>query len=508
MLSPLLPPLAASWLSYAAVCVLLQSPAIRVYDAGKLPYGNVVRRTAFALAPDWLMKAAPHSSVTAVAVLVYTLIAAAAFVSWCWAMRRARRIELGSCAPLLLSTAVIAVPLLFVPGLLSDDVYLYDLYGRAISVYGANPVLVPPSAFVSDPHLPWVHWKELPSAYGPIWLMFSADLSAAADSLTAAVLLYRAAGAVLHLAVVALVWRVLRQTGCRAPLAGAIFYAWNPLVLLEAVANAHNDVLVALFAVLLVGAAIQGRWTRAACFAACAVMVKPFAVLLLPVLGRTIVLRTYGRTRIKQLAAATAVVALTALAVSLPLWSGVQLVKNAINNPAAHMYSNTLWELMSELGPRWFDVKTVAVQHPYLDALRGLCFAAGIVWVLTRRASRHDVPKVAVRLWLVFCLTACWVWPWYFVPALALAPLAGASQLPAAMGLTIGGLLFWTAWPERNVAPLEFLYSWRSLLLFGPLLLMWTSARARSAVFSALGMRSRVSAGGDDPLDVPLRTAA
>ena len=146
-----------------------------------------------------------------------------------------------------------------------------------------------------------------------------------------------------------------------------------------------------------------------------------------------------------------------------------------MTNPASHMYTNTIWELMAEAGAAWLDVSTIAVQHPYLDILRGLCFTAGLAWVITRRRARRDVAQVAVRLWLVFCLTACWVWPWYFVPALALAPLAGRRQLAAGTGLTIGGLLFWAAWPERRIAPLDTLYGWRALLLFGPLVVMWRS---------------------------------
>jgi hypothetical protein len=49
------------------------------------------------------------------------------------------------------------------------------MYGRAISVYGANPIISAPSAFAKDTHLPWVHWKDLPLAYGPVWLMLSAS---------------------------------------------------------------------------------------------------------------------------------------------------------------------------------------------------------------------------------------------------------------------------------------------------------------------------------------------
>lgn len=506
---PLFPAAAAAWLSYVSLAVLFYSPAIRVYEAGALHDVLPFRTAAFALAPNALLSGRPESGATLVAMVVYLAIAAIAFGSWCWSMRIARTVELRSSLLLIGLTAAIALPLLVAPGLLSDDLYLYNLYGRTIGVYGANPVIAPPSTFGADPHLPWVHWRDLPSAYGPIWLMLSAALSGAAgESVTAAVLWYRVAGLSMHLAVAGMLWTLLRKRRSTAALRATLFYAWNPLVLLEVVANAHNDVLVALFAVLLIGAAAQHRWLSAAFFGACAVMVKPFAIVLLPAVARHLLRSAHGRSGLKRFAAAAGVGAFTATAVSLPLWAGVALAKNAMGNPAAHMYTNTLWELISDAGPAWFGVMTVAIQHPYLDILRGLGFLAGFAWVLTRPAARHDLPQVAIRLWLVFCLTACWVWPWYFVPALALAPLAGAAHLPMATALTVGGLLFWTGWPERNVWPLESVYGWRSVLLFGPVLVIWAWAPARTLVFQALGFRRRHEIGDDGAVDGRLQTAA
>ena len=505
---PLLAPAAAAWLSYVALAVLIQSPAFRVYDAGFLPDSTFIRSAASALAPDTLLSPSGSTGRTWAAMLIYGCIIAVALASWCWAIRVARSLELVSVWPVLALSALIMTPVVAFPGLLSDDLYLYNLYGRTISAYGANPILHPPMSFPNDAHLDWVHWKELPSSYGSIWLMFSALLSGiAGESLTTVVVVYRVAAAALHLIVVTVVWRVLRDSSSGGAAAGLIFYAWNPLVLVEVVGNAHNDVLVALFAVLLVAAATRRAWGAAAFFGACAVLVKPFAVLLAPALVRRMIEQIRPGSLVPQLAMVAAVGAATIIAVSLPLWAGAALFWNIQNNPASHMYTNTLWELISEAGPAWLGVTTVAIQHPYLDVLRVACFLAGAAWVLTRRASARDVPRVALRLWLVFCLTACWVWPWYFVPALALAPLAGRAALPAAMGLTLGGLLFWAIWPERPSWALESFFTFRSLALFGPVLVLSTWAAARSATFAALGLQGKARSGGADTVDVQLQTA-
>ena len=507
-IKPLVWPLALTWLGFLALTVLTQSPAFRVYDAGWLPYLEPVRRFTYSLAPNALLSAQRDGAGTIVAMIVYLGVVSALIGGWVWALRCARTIELNSVGPLLVATALLATPLVILPGLVSDDLYLYNLYGRTITVYGANPIYYPPSSFQSDAHLQWVYWKDLPSSYGPIWLMLCAALSrVGADSITLMVIVYRVAAALLHLLTVAVLWSTLRSMRPRTAASLTLFYAWNPLVLLEVVGNAHNDVLVALFAVLLVTAAMRRVWLASAFFGACAVMVKPYALLLFGAVARSIFINSRGWALPRRLALAGVVAAVTMLFVSLPLWAGGTLLRNVFDNPASGMYTNTLWEFASDIGARVFGVTTIAIQHPYLDVLRTGVFMIAAAWVLTRGASRRDVADVAFRLWLVFALTASWVWPWYFVPALALAPLAGAARLPAATALTIGGLLFWTTWPERTAWVLDWLHAWRSVVLFGPVVLTLTWAPARRVVFMLLGLKSRGSATDTDPGDVRLQTA-
>jgi len=499
-IQPLLAPAAAAWLGYIAFAVLLHSPAFRVYDAGLLPYGRFLRGAASAFAPDVLLNATRGSTAASWLMPLSIALICAVLASWCWAIRVARSIDAPPLHLLLLLTVLLAAPLLLSAGLFSDDVYLYNSYGRMIAVHGVNPILTRPSQFPADLHLPWVHWKDLPSSYGPVWLMLSGFLSAVAgNSLTGVVIAYRLAALVVHVATATVLWSILRRTHPREALAGTVFYAWNPLVLVEVVGNAHNDVLVALFTVLLAGAATQRAGTRAALFAACAVMVKPFAVLLLPPLGLLILRQTGWRA----LAAPMAVAALTVVALSLPFWSGATLLSNVMSNPAARMYTNSVWELVSE-GGRWFGLGAAHIQHPFLDRIRTAAFLAGALWIVARRPSRVRPWRAALQLWVLFYLTASWVWPWYFIPAVALAPLAGRSGVVAATALTIGGLLFWRAWPAPTPAPVEWLFTWRSLLLFGPLFVTMASSRARTMLLRTLGV-SRRTCGTDEE---PLRTAA
>ena len=481
------------------MAILLYSPALKVYRAGELGAIAFMRDTAYVLSPDMLLRADRQSAGGVVVAVLYLLLALAALAAWAWAVRVATAAPSRSPGNLLLLTALLCLPALGFVGLFSDDVYLYNLYGRTIAQYGANPLEHRPDAFVWDPHLHWVYWKDLPSSYGPLWLMLSGVVSAlAADSITAVVLWYRAAGLAIHVATAAVIWYVLRQTAPREARAGTLFYAWNPLVIVEVVGNAHNDVLIALLGVLLVAATLQRAWGHAAFFGACAVMVKPFALLLLPGLALRIYQTRSGRSDwIRHTAGAMGIGIVTLVALSLPLYAGLRIVDNISGNPASYMYTNTLWELVSDAGPRWLGVTSGHIQHTYLDAVRTACFLVGVVWILNRRWTRRGAARVALSLWIIFLLTASWVWPWYFVPAIALAAVARGTGLAPAAALTVGGLVFWAGWPAPSAIPGVF--AARSVLLFGPLLAALAIPAVRIWILDQFGARRRP---GNDERDL------
>lgn len=504
---PLLGPFAGAWLILVALGTLMQSRALRVFDAGRLPYSDYLRDAAYVLAPDALLTSTRHSAGGMLVLALYVLLACAAVVCWCWAVRLAKSIQVPSIVPLLFLTGFLASPLIAYTGLFSDDVYLYNMYGRMIDSYGANPLLHAPSAFAHDPHYPWVHWKALPSSYGPLWLMVSAPLSAlAGDSLSAAIIVYRSAALLLHLSVAATIWMVLRRTRPRDALAFTVFYAWNPLVLLEVVGNAHNDVFVALFAVLMMAAVAHRAWASAAFFGACAVMVKPYAVLLMPALAMRI-LRTpaAARPQWRRLAVPLLVFGAACIGLSLPLWAGMpHMLANIARNPASYAYTNTLWEPLTTVLASWLGTTTAALREPYVSAVRMSCFLTGALWILTRAWARRDMAKTSFALWMLFTLTAAWVWPWYVLPAIALSVFAGRMGIAVATSLTIGGLLFWATWTPP---PHGVLYAWRSLILFGPLMitLAWPSARA--ALLGTLGSPHAAPPSDEEGIRVRLQTA-
>ncbi len=471
---------AASWLSvsvagsfvlYGVLFLLMRAGSMRRYNTPVLDGWPWLRALSDRLAPDALVTATPQSPQATANAVLYGLLVVGLVGLWALALQsvrsRSRPLQLRW---LLLLQLLFSVPLVSAAGLFSRDIYLYMFYGRILARYEENPFLVVPSRFAGDSHLPWAPWQDLPSAYGPVWLMLSGALSAlAGDSLLVNLLTYKAAFLALHMLTTVAVWEWLRQARSELATWGAVFYGWNPLVLVETVGNGHNDVMVTLLAVLSLLAARNRRWLYAVLFLTVAAMVKLTAVVLLPVLliGWLLSLSTL-RDRLRAVIGASAVAASTALLLYLPLWAGDAMIENVLQNPAVTRYQNSLWETVAyKLGSSHDEAALAGIYH-YLGPIRNLALAGAFLFLVRRLLKGMDLPDAWVWLWFAYTVSLSWIWPWYFVLPVALAALCGPGRASAlAVGLTLGGMLFWLGWPD-DLAVAPWLFEHRALILFGP----------------------------------------
>lgn len=411
-------------------------------------------------------------------LLLFAICAVALVLAWMLAARAAAHADVG-IGGVLAGAAALGIPFVLLTGIYSDDVYLYHLYGKELVHYGANPLLTAPSAFATDPHLKWVYWKWLPSAYGPLWLLISAPLSASAGaSITAAVILYRMAGLAAHVAAAWVIWKAVGRTFPPRAVGAAVFFAWNPFLLFESVASAHNDAVVALCIALAVWAISAGRWALAAVAIASAVMVKPFVGLLMGPLLVAAWVNLPQRDRIRGVLTVTGAAVITAAALYLPFRAGDAIVRNALQNPAAVVYMNSLWEFAAFQLAGTAQPARASLEAARLDPLRLWLLCATLLGTLYAAARLKDFTRSGILLWIGFCLSLSWVWPWYFVPAVTLAAFAGRGAQPLVVAMSLGGLLFYLGWPPPP-RHLGWMYTGRSVLLFGPLLVALAVLAAR-----------------------------
>jgi hypothetical protein len=127
----------------------------------------------------------------------------------------------------------------------SLDIYDYIARGRITGVHGDNPYVQTPNQYPADPFMEYASWKDKTAAYGPVWEVLSGYISRlAGDRLWPNMVIHKGVALVSYLACVLLVAAILRRVAPRRALAGTLLFAWNPLILLEGVANGHNDLLM------------------------------------------------------------------------------------------------------------------------------------------------------------------------------------------------------------------------------------------------------------------------
>ena len=175
----------------------------------------------------------------------------------------------------------------------STDVFFYMATGWAQTHYQINPYstsLRETTGADDDPmiHNRWMErsrnpWVDLPLAYG---FLFAVVVRAIAwlghGHFWTTLVLFKLLNLLTHAGTAALLWKSSRFLPDVNPKTVLYLYAWNPFVVLEYLANVHNDILVGFLIALAVYALLSGRlfWTIPAL--AAAGLVKYVTFILVP----------------------------------------------------------------------------------------------------------------------------------------------------------------------------------------------------------------------------------
>lgn len=416
------------------------------------------------------------------------------------AMVLARRpLTVGARRALVFLPVLFAGTLLFMLPVSSKDVYHYLMEGRALAVYGDNPMNVPPAAYPEDP-LAWTvsSWGDTPSRYGPAFNLLAAAVAAVAgDNLVANLLGFKLLMVAALFGTAALAGRTAGRLRPEAAPAAYVFVAWNPLALYEAAANAHNDLLMVFATALALELGARRRWALALPALALGALTKYVVALLGPLVLIESSAAACSRTAPRPLRPPRSfwlgLVFAVALAVVLyaPFWNGRHTF-DAVTSASGDMLSSPGWLLRQVLKHRfgWEGAKLPVV------LLMSAAFLVGygsLLWWHGRMARAGVAPAERLAafalavLALELCTLSWWLWPWYTLwllpPAALLVGRWPAGVVAVASGTALLAYiplnfreLFWGP-PTTDRMPLTVV-----LLLFLPpllaALLLWRRARA------------------------------
>lgn len=352
------------------------------------------------------------------------------------------------------------------PPLFSSDLFLYALQGRAVSVHGLNPYRVPACLAAADPvlHLVYPPWSCRPPAYGPLLvLLHTLVASLCGTNVVALVCGFRALAFLGATVAIALVYAFLssRQTDPEKLHRALYLLAWNPVVLIECVNNAHNDIWMVVLGLAALVAIERLQGFLSLVFLTLAVLTKYLYGAIVPLL----VLRVWkrGGMRSAHLVVAVAGLALIALLILVVSGAGGAAVALSRHIDVSH--------------PAFFNV-TILVGSMIgvsLETARGLGLAVGLALIAAALICVRDVSSCAAWLLVAAALfIPPSLLPWYALWWLPFFVLGGDEfqvlfwSAAALLSYTIAHYSFATA--ALEAAPIQVVYwIWRRRQKIGSL---------------------------------------
>jgi hypothetical protein len=450
-------------LAMSLVASVPASPLTPLQPPGARPAGPFAA-AARALGLDGFTRNAA-AAVGVVAVLI-------AVLTFLYALRAAWRGELPLRWVLALGIAF-HVLVVFLPLLLSRDVYSYAFYGRISSLHGANPYAATPVDFRSDALFPLIgpQWRSTPDVYGPLFTLLAIGLTKAFDRIGELITAYQVIAAAAGIALMLIVAKVAQELRPQRAAFAVALIGLNPVVLFYTVASGHNDMLVALaigagFALLV---ARKDLWATAALMLG--VLVKASAVIPLLLLIVVVVARASPGRRGRKLLAHGAVAGGIGLVCALPFLQ-TQDPTLGMTELAGHegwlaptrFFRATLGKLAEVVaGSTASDAVEVVVRLVF-----ALVLVALVVWIARALWTRADSICVeeqgAAWGWALLLLTLLgpvllpWYVTWIFPVAWLLPRVPRTALVVTSVALTISLV---------NAEPLRSKTVYDATLLFG-----------------------------------------
>jgi len=391
----------------------------------------------------------------------------------------------------------------------STDIFDYLFRSHMLAERGANPYLVLPNQFKTDPWLRYIGWPNAPSAYGPLWEVIGLQLARwGGVSLLGNVLLLKAL-AIAAFAAVGYVIQNLVRAERRQQLA-VYLWLWSPLALWEFAANGHNDGLLVLSLLGALWAVRRDQHWVAVLALTAGALFKFLPAIFLPLVVLDWMRRepTWAR-RLGVGALSVALFAVPTMVLYAPFWDlpaqfaqlpfaakwaaimdgstttlrNIRVREGFLNAAPLALMSYVvrtpagLAQINAVLGDGWSD----EVVRNFISRVGTLLLAGGLVWQCWHvwRNGRALVPAFAgLLLWYVLAGSQ-WFQPWYVLWLLALFVLrpqrASFAWLTAwALAAQASYLLQYIVFPRLEIKGQTLAaQAWYVVVIYGLPLLVW-----------------------------------
>jgi len=168
----------------------------------------------------------------------------------------------------------------------SYDLFNYMFDAKILAHYGQNPFLHRPLDFAGDPWLNFMRWTHRYYPYGPSWLVLTVPLSfIGMNYFLATFFLYKLLMTFSFFGSCYLIYKISEKIFPESSIFNLIFFGLNPLILIEGLVSAHNDMPMTFFTLLFFYLFITKKYYKSAFFYLFSVGIKYATVVLLPVVA-------------------------------------------------------------------------------------------------------------------------------------------------------------------------------------------------------------------------------
>lgn len=145
----------------------------------------------------------------------------------------------------------VTILLIFSYPAFSYDLFNYVFTAKTVLVYHKNPYEIIPLQFAGiDPLVSIMRWTHLPSAYTPLWIMLTLPAYLLGfGKFLLVVWNLKILVAFFYLIAISGVRRVLAIVEPKKAVLGMAIFALNPLVIIESLVSAHNDIAMMAIAI-------------------------------------------------------------------------------------------------------------------------------------------------------------------------------------------------------------------------------------------------------------------
>jgi len=178
----------------------------------------------------------------------------------------------------------------------SYDLFNYMFDAKILAYYGQNPFLHKPMDFAGDPWLNFMRWTHRYYPYGPSWLILTVPLSfIGMNYFLITFFLYKFLMAISFFGSCYLIYKISEEIFPENSVFNLIFWGLNPLVLIEGLVSAHNDMPMAFFTLLFFYLFITKKYISSTFSYVFSVGIKYATIVLFPILIFIFYLKRKGK---------------------------------------------------------------------------------------------------------------------------------------------------------------------------------------------------------------------